>query len=60
MLVNTPNLLKKSVFEQQIQSLFDYRCVLALGDPVLLLSCGVSFILQKKTKKISNLFVFLF
>ncbi|CAF0789150.1 unnamed protein product [Didymodactylos carnosus] len=40
-ILNTPNLLKKCVLNQnQIVSLFDYRCVLSLGDPVLLLSCG--------------------
>ncbi|CAF3536035.1 unnamed protein product [Rotaria sordida] len=40
-LCNTPNLFKNSVLDQhQIQSLFDYRCTLSLGEPVLLLSCG--------------------
>ncbi|CAF1175347.1 unnamed protein product [Didymodactylos carnosus] len=42
-ILNTPNLLKKCVLNQnQMASLFDYRCVLSLGDPVLLLSCGRS------------------
>ncbi|CAF2555162.1 unnamed protein product [Rotaria sp. Silwood2] len=42
-LLNTPNLFKNSVLDQhQIESLFDYRCVYSLDDPVLLLSCGVS------------------
>lgn len=26
--------------EQKIQSLYDYRCVFALGDPLLIISCG--------------------
>ena len=44
-LLNLPNYFKNSFLDQQkIQSLFDYRCVLSLGDPLLLLSCGVSLI----------------
>ncbi|CAF5041832.1 unnamed protein product, partial [Rotaria socialis] len=42
-LCNMPNLFKNAILEQhRIQSLFDYRCILSLGDPILLLSCGVS------------------
>ncbi|CAF1274866.1 unnamed protein product [Adineta ricciae] len=44
-IVNLPSPLKSSVLDtKQIQSLFDYRCVLSLGDPVLLLSCGLKSI----------------
>ncbi|CAF3385074.1 unnamed protein product [Rotaria socialis] len=42
-LCNMPNLFKNTILEQhRIQSLFDYRCILSLGDPILLLSCGRS------------------
>jgi len=50
---NTPNLFKTSILDQhKIQSLFDYRCVFSLGEPVLLLSCGRSsvFALELKNK----------
>ncbi|CAF4695389.1 unnamed protein product [Rotaria sp. Silwood1] len=55
-LCNIPNFFKNSVLEQhQIHSLFDYRCTLSLGEPVLLLSCGVGlrnsvFALELKNK----------
>ncbi|CAF0732775.1 unnamed protein product [Adineta steineri] len=51
MLLNTPNLFKNSVLDQhRIQSLFDYRCVFSLGDPVLLLSCGRGFVFSRALK----------
>ncbi|CAF3479483.1 unnamed protein product [Adineta steineri] len=51
MLLNTPNLFKNSVLDQhRIQSLFDYRCVFSLGDPVLLLSCGRGFVYSRALK----------
>lgn len=44
-LLKMPTLLKQSFLNSdRIQSLFDYRCVLSLGEPILLLSCGVSSI----------------
>ncbi|CAF2931903.1 unnamed protein product [Rotaria sp. Silwood2] len=52
-LCNIPNLFKHSVLDQhQIQSLFDYRCTLSLGEPILLVSCGRSsvFALELKNK----------
>ncbi|CAF3911063.1 unnamed protein product [Rotaria magnacalcarata] len=52
---NMPNLFKNTILEQhRIQSLFDYRCILSLGDPILLLSCGRSSVYAidlRNTKK---------
>ncbi|UJR28824.1 hypothetical protein I4U23_010048 [Adineta vaga] len=42
-LLNIPTSLKNSILTQhRIQSLFDYRCVLSIGEPILILSCGRS------------------
>lgn len=51
-LLKMPTLLKQSFLNSdRIQSLFDYRCVLSLGEPILLLSCGRNFVFQFELKR---------